>query len=306
MATKRVFILGLLIFTSFIANSQKAFVFSGKVMDSKNIPIPYCPIYITNLNIGTSTDTNGIFSVKIPQGFQDTAQISMLGYKKHIRYFSSDNNYINCIINLTDSVYSLNEVIVKPRKYKTYLPVKSKPVRVKDFYTTIGEISEVAQLFFNQISETSYLKGIYFYRSQFEQGQSRTYFRLKVYKANEDKSPSSTMLNNKDIIAFTEQNGYNLINLSDFMILIPKGYFYLSIEWLKIKGNEDTRSINQEWKNNLTGELATLKTNVFKPYLGQKEINHIKPVIYSKNFKGIWSLMDTKGMMFTFFPLLAY
>lgn len=301
---KKIFIVKLFVIVSFIANGQDLLVISGNVLDSKRLPVPYCSVYLRNLNIGATTDSNGYFSIKVPQGYQDTAQISMIGYKKHTLYISTDKSNLNYIVNLDDSTYFIKEVVIKPRKYTTYEEIRKKPTNIRHFFIGSSYTAEVAQLFSNPFSDLTILKGIHYYRGSSE--QKRTTFRIKIYTANEDRTPSDIMLNTNDIIVVTNRKGYVFFDLSKYNIEIPQGYYYLAIEWLMTNENMENGMLEKEWIDVTTGKKTKLDINIYNPNLGSKEIKGFLPIIYYKNFKGVWSLFDTKREYFTFFPVLVY
>ncbi|WP_417885561.1 TonB-dependent receptor [Zunongwangia sp.] len=59
--------------------SQATYSLSGQITDSENQPLFGATIYIPKLKIGTTSNTNGYFSLKIPEG-KYTIDISFIGY----------------------------------------------------------------------------------------------------------------------------------------------------------------------------------------------------------------------------------
>lgn len=300
LITKKSLIILLLICFSFLSNGQEFSTYTGKVIDLNDEPIQYCNLYFKNFNTGTTTNQFGTFSIKLPVGLSDTVQISMLGYCKLSLPISVKEETVEQTIALKDSTYLISEVVVFPRKYLLHESVKRKPKSIKRFHFFAIEVS---QKFTNPISNQTTLKGVYFYRPPFELG--RTTFRIKVYKANEDNSPSDILLHNMDIIAYTEKKGYTFIDLKAYNIIIPKGDYYVSIEWLKIDENKDNRFQYRQWKDVSTGNIVQLKEDLYKPAIGSKKINGIQPIVYIKKSDGKWYRKEVIEF-FSFFPLLEY
>ena len=67
-----------------VQDIQRTKEFKGRVLDAKtNDPLAYADINISETNIGTITNNEGKFSLKVPVNYLDkTIIISLLGYKK--------------------------------------------------------------------------------------------------------------------------------------------------------------------------------------------------------------------------------
>lgn len=96
-------------------DTMKVFKLSGKVIGSLDKkPIEFTSIYIRNRNIGTMSNIDGNFIIKVPKGsFSDSVYFSCIGYKPlHVRVgdLHPDNN----VITLEISSIQLKEVTVKP------------------------------------------------------------------------------------------------------------------------------------------------------------------------------------------------
>lgn len=98
--------------------------FTGQVFDSKTKqPIPYVNIGIIKKGIGTLSDEQGNFSLKIEDKFnEDSIKITILGYK-YICYkvFDIKTKFSNTMAKfyLDENSFLLNEVVVRHVKYKT-------------------------------------------------------------------------------------------------------------------------------------------------------------------------------------------
>lgn len=65
----------------FLPAQQSTFVMEGTVYDEFNTPLPGVTVYLRdNISVGTSTDTDGKFSIRASRG--DMIVFSFLGYEK--------------------------------------------------------------------------------------------------------------------------------------------------------------------------------------------------------------------------------
>ena len=81
----------------------------GTVADPRNNPVAGASIKVRNSNIGTTTDTEGKFSLMVP-GTGGTLEISSVGYQTQSVQVSSNSGDINIV--MIDDVSNLNEVVI--------------------------------------------------------------------------------------------------------------------------------------------------------------------------------------------------
>jgi TonB-linked SusC/RagA family outer membrane protein len=108
---------------------QGAFVMEGTVYDEFNTPLPGVTVYLRdNISVGTSTDTDGKFSIRASRG--DMIVFSFLGYEK-IEYLVTEEKK-DIEISFTETAQELDEVIVtglgSQRKISTVAAVSSVDV----------------------------------------------------------------------------------------------------------------------------------------------------------------------------------
>lgn len=99
--------------------SQESIIM-GKVMDSKkNAGLNYANIGIPNKSVGTVSDSNGLFKLKLNDKvtINDTIQFSYVGFKTK-KVLVSSLNAKDAIVLLEPQNNVLREVIVKPKKFK--------------------------------------------------------------------------------------------------------------------------------------------------------------------------------------------
>jgi hypothetical protein len=125
----------------------QTFVLSGKVSDGKNESLPFASVFVKGTTIGTNTNANGNYTLKLAPGeYQIVYQY--IGYKKVIKSVKIEQNFtLNAILS-ADS-YELKEVTVKAGEDPAY-PIIRKAIKKRKFYL-------------NQVSSYScraYIKGL--------------------------------------------------------------------------------------------------------------------------------------------------
>jgi hypothetical protein len=103
----------LLYFTSFLSIAQVTI--TGTVFE-KNNPLEGVAVYFNNTTVGTTTDLNGEFSIKIKEGKYDLI-ISYLGFQK-INYSLNTAIYKKPLVfNLEEESNTLKEIIIRKTVY---------------------------------------------------------------------------------------------------------------------------------------------------------------------------------------------
>lgn len=127
-----------------VSDSLKVIKLSGKVIDLKDHkPVEFTSVYIKDRNIGTMTNVDGNFTIKLPEkSLNDTVYFSCIGYKP-IRKRVSEISKVNNTILLEVSAFQLKEVKVKPVDPKEVIKIaldripknySTKPMGLTSFY----------------------------------------------------------------------------------------------------------------------------------------------------------------------------
>lgn len=168
---KRSFLLIPFILISFLLLGQKYIEVEGKILnENTNVPVGFAHVSIQGANIGTMTNTNGNFILKVPlkHSKQDII-VSCLGFDiKQISY--DEFKAANSIIEISPKSYSLNEVVVEPLDAKKI--VKNAITKIQVNYPIFQEIFDA------------------FYRESLS--ESEGYFKhaeavIEIYKENYSK-----------------------------------------------------------------------------------------------------------------------
>ncbi|WP_029275121.1 hypothetical protein [Pedobacter borealis] len=156
----------------------------------------------------------------------------------------------------------------------------------------------VAQLLFNvelAITENNRLIFTYNYRDGDSPGgdNSRVYkyqdlqnttLRVRIYRADATGFPAEDLCNEE--INVTAENSNKIVaNLSKYKIIIPKGDFFVAIQWLPNIDNASQISYSTFSSTKLTG---------FKPYVGVEPIKGKDVTFFVKDYSGNWKISPDK------------
>lgn len=123
---------------------QSAWVFKGKVIDSDDKEIlPYAAIFILGKNIGTVSNKDGEFILKIPpSGSHDTIVVSCLGYRQKIFPVNqlAEREYTIALEPVSVELKEVRVVVVNPEEIvdkilaKIPLNYSKEPLLMSSFY----------------------------------------------------------------------------------------------------------------------------------------------------------------------------
>lgn len=108
-----------------VSFAQKTQSISGKVVNTTGVGLENVHVINLNLVIGGITDKKGAFKIKA--AVNDTLHISFLGYKSiKIKVTNDWIKFGNSNIELTESAYALEEILIKPHSLTGYLAIDTK------------------------------------------------------------------------------------------------------------------------------------------------------------------------------------
>jgi hypothetical protein len=129
-----------LFFTSFsLLKAQEKETISGKIVNTAGLALDN--VHVINLNkvTGAITDKEGEFEVKAIAN--DTLHISFLGYKSiKVKVTNDWIKFGNSEIELTESAYALEEILIKQHRLTGYLDIDTKyiPINNSQRYSISG------------------------------------------------------------------------------------------------------------------------------------------------------------------------
>lgn len=206
---------------------------TGIVIDSDNQSfLPFVNIGIRHKNIGTSSLTDGTFSIQIPQQNEnDTLTFSMVGYSELILPIKNIIKTHQKTFLLKIKPTQLNTVTVSARKLieKKIGIIKNKGlINFTDGSTNQNDIFEIAQLI--KLDSTSFSKitslNLHINGSREDSGV----FRINFYSLD-GKKPSNRIIEKSIIQTHEIQAGWLKFDLAKYNIYL-KGDFVIGLEFI--------------------------------------------------------------------------
>lgn len=118
-----------LLFFSVLTRGQ-TFILSGKITDKKD-PLPFATILVNGTTVGTSSNINGMYTLKLPAGKYDIVY-QYVGYAKKIEKVDLNSDKTLNIV-LSDDGVALKEVEVKAGEDPAY-PIIRQAIKKRKFY----------------------------------------------------------------------------------------------------------------------------------------------------------------------------
>lgn len=130
MNFKQKFSLLILLLSSF---SSSAFLFKGKVLDENKQPLPFTSIYVKSTSLGTTSNTNGEFSIELSPGKYEVI-FRYLGYEPLTKIIEIENQNLVETINMKPTIVVLADAIVKKQKEDPALTIMRKTIAMSSFH----------------------------------------------------------------------------------------------------------------------------------------------------------------------------
>ena len=246
----------------------------GVVKDSiSGEPIPYVNIWVENETIGTTSETDGSFSLEIKG--EKILVFSALGYES--KKLSSKNE----IILLKPKFFELKEVVVsRAKRSKTIKKNSFKKNKIKVFYGAGIEPTIIAKKIetTDEIIKHPYLKEINFVSlCQLEKSK----LVLRFFEIKADGKPGNDYLGENIVIIVKKGKNINKLNLEKYNIRIPDKGFFIAFEFLTIGENKYTFKKTYE----LEGKIEEKEFVNFQPVIGTTPSENQNTYQYTK---GMW------------------
>ena len=191
-------------------------------------PIPYVNIWVENETIGTTSETNGNFSLDIKE--EKLLVFSALGYE------SKKSSSKNEIILLKPKVFELNEVVIEQPKFSKEIEIGnfSKPLG----YHISGNIEWSNAKFFNYetiYENTKFVKKI---KIKTRSKVNNAKFKIRIFSVNKEGFPENDLLDEDIIVMVKKEKKNNVIDISNFKLVFPEEGLFVAYEVLKIESNK--------------------------------------------------------------------
>jgi hypothetical protein len=214
----------------------------GVVKDSiSGEPIPFVNIWVENETIGTTSETNGSFSLDIKE--EKVLVFSALGYE--VKKASSKSE----VILLKPKVFELKEVVIEQPKSKKEIEIGTKlqktSVRISD---QVGNLKGRYFAFKEEYKNSKFIRNIRIFT---DSKVNNSKFKIRVLSVDINGFPDSDILNEDLIITVKKGKRENIINLQDYNLIFPENGIFVVFETLFLNENKITyKSYNQFTKQN--------------------------------------------------------
>ncbi len=212
----------------------------GVVKDSiSGQPIPYVNIWVENESVGTTSETDGSFSLDIKE--EKVLVFSALGFE--IKRASSKNE----IIFLIPKVFELNEVVIERPKFQKEIEIgeklQKKAIRISD---KVGNLKARYFPFNESFSETRLIKKVKIVtQSQIPNAK----FKIRVLSVNSKGFPDADLIEEEIIVTVKKGRNENVIKFEKYNLVFPDNGVFIVFETLFLDTNKSyTRFANQKSK----------------------------------------------------------
>jgi len=229
-----IIIFQLLIYSSFSQN----FEINGMIKDSSGNPIEYASVGILNKPIGTVSNLDGNFNLKLNSiNETDTLKISSLGYVSKEIIISKIDKEGSLKINLESFKEPLKEVIITSKKLKSYTDGKTKTntsqqvIFANPEFPNINLGTEIGRKFKLEDDDPSRLTKFRFYIK--DNNFDSVKFRINIYTLNENDQPDKR-INIPNILVSAPENytGWIDVDLSSYDLVFQENII-VAVEWIE-------------------------------------------------------------------------
>lgn len=105
----------------------------GKVTDNHGDPLPYATIYLPEINLGASTNEQGKFEIRLPQG-QHSIQVQYVGYEKVQKQIEVKDAWIEQNFVLSEQTLLLGELQIKSRNEDPAYTIMRKAIAKRKYH----------------------------------------------------------------------------------------------------------------------------------------------------------------------------
>jgi len=241
--------------------------FSGKIIDSESGEVlPYVNVGVVGKNIGTVTDMNGAFNLKIDTKYDaDTLMMSMIGYEDLVFVVADFKKKItdDSTFKLTSKTTDLQEIVIESSLLKSkILGNKTKSKNIIGHFVSDELGNEVGIIIKIKKSPTYIDK---FHASIVENKYGLLKFRLNFYSLK-NKMPHENILTENIFVETQIKQGVLTVDLSEYNIVVEDD-FMVSLEWIEDLGQDG-----------LYFSMSFFGSPVISKYTSQADWKKAKPI----------------------------
>ena len=225
----------LFMFSAWFGKSQSSF--SGEMVDENtNEVLAYVNIGVIGKNIGTVSDINGKFSLRIEEKYNaDTVRFSMIGYESLEMIVADFKKKLknNAVVKLKPSITELTEVVISGKDLKEkVLGNTTRSKNVTGGFSTDLLGNEVGVIMKLKKKRPTYIKDFNCFIAKNRYGKIK--FRLNIYEL-EKGMPGRNILTENIFVETEIEQGVLSVDLTKYNIWVEKD-FLVSLEWIEDLG----------------------------------------------------------------------
>jgi hypothetical protein len=207
------------------------------IEETTKSPVPFANIWIMNANIGTTSNENGFFSLKVDSpNINISMVISSIGYKDTIMQIRK----IQSEIRLKQKVYQLSEITIYPKKRNELIINDLSKAKLNGGIMNDTTPQIIGRYFRYEQKNSSYryIKSLTIYSRDTHKGK----FNLRLYSFDTINVIPIKELVHQNIIVETRLSLFAKpkpveIDLSKYNIIFPETGILIGVEWLIISEN---------------------------------------------------------------------
>jgi CarboxypepD_reg-like domain len=236
----------------FLVNISVFSQIKGKVVDEFDKPISYVNISVENENIGTSSEENGEFVLRISDSNKNLI-FSAIGFEKKIINANSVEKVV-----LQQAEVELKEVVIV-KKYGTKLLEIGKIDNA--IYQAFDNGPRIDTKFFPYLSKYKKTKFIKQITIQTDSKIDNATFKIHLYSVDDKGFPDKELLSKNFIASVNKGIKKTFFNIYDLNLVMPKNGIFVGFEKLLIEKNKTE-------KTTVDPNSGDLKTKItFDPFI---------------------------------------
>ena len=206
-------------------------VIRGRVRDSKRKePLAYVNVGIPDKNIGTVTQKDGVFAIRLGQELkEDSIRISKAGYDSRTYSIAILLQKKMIDIFLNERVVELKEVVVTAKAIKTKKIGNTTTSKFVSIGLPLRFLGSETGIKIRLGKNPMLLKSFTFNIS--DNRLDTAVFRMNIYNLK-NGTPFENILQHNIIIPVGKQTGLYRVNLIDYKLVL-KGALLVSLEWIE-------------------------------------------------------------------------
>lgn len=249
----------------------------GIIVDAFNKPISYVNITVENENLGTTSEENGEFLLRISETNKNLI-FSAIGFEKKIIKANSVEKVV-----LEQAEVELKEVIIV-KKYGTKLLEIGKTENA--IYQAFDNGPRIDTKFFPYLPKYKKTKFIKQITIQTDSKIDNATFKIHLYSVDEKGFPDKELLSKNFIASVNKGIKKTFFNINDLNFVMPKNGIFVGFEKLLIEKNKTE-------KTTVDPNSGDLKTKItFDPFVLCNNVERDFQYVFSG---GKWSNKNEKA-----------